>query len=307
MSALRSFSQLRSRLQKSGRRVRLSVCRPADEHTLRAVIEAIRLGIVSAVIVGEYCEEIMDEVDTDTRREISFVKMANPEEAMQHAVRLVHDGEADILMKGLVNSDDLLHHILNKEYGLRTQGSVISHVAAFQLPQLSRLVLLTDVAVIPNPTLAQRAAQIRYASNLARHLGIDRPRVALLHCTEKVSAAFPVTTDYVELCQQASAGKFGRILVDGPLDLLCALSPEGLADKHLESALDGRADILIFPDIEAGNAVYKALGLLVPNAETAALLCGTTRPVVLTSRGDSISTKINSIALAALSVSEFYE
>jgi len=221
---------------------------------------------------------------------------------MQRAVQLVHDGEGDVLMKGLVNSDDLLRHILNKTYGLRPTGAVITHASAVSLPGFDRLVVLSDVAVIPYPTLEQRAAQLDYTVALSRTLGTACPRVALLHCTEKVSEAFPVTLDYVELCRRAAAGEWGEVLVDGPLDLLCALSPEGLADKGLESPLEGRADVLIVPDIEAGNVLYKTLGLLVPGARFASMLCGTTHPVVLTSRGDSVDVKIDSLALAALRV-----
>ena len=167
---------------------------------------------------------------------------------------------------------------------------------------MDRLLVLSDVAVIPTPTLEQRAAQLRYTTDLARTLGCACPRVALLHCTEKVSEAFPVTLDYVALRRRAAAGEWGEVLVDGPLDLLCALSPAGLADKGLCSALEGRADVLLVPDIEAGNVLYKALGLLVPGARFASGLCGTSHPVVLTSRGDSVDVKIDSLALAALRV-----
>lgn len=219
---------------------------------------------------------------------------------MQQAVQMVHDGEADALMKGLVNTDDLLRHVLNKNYGLRQEGAVISHVAAFHLSQLERIVLMSDVAVIPYPSPEQRRAQLTYATALVHQLGIETPRVALLHFCEKVSEKFPITLDYAALKEEANKGVFGKVIVDGPLDLLCSLSPQGLTDKHLTSVLEGQADVLIFPDIETGNAVYKTLSFLVPKAEAASMLVGTTHPVVLTSRGDSIATKVNSLALAAI-------
>ena len=131
-------------------------------------------------------------------------------------------------------------------------------------------------------------------------MGIETPRVALLHFCEKVSEKFPITLDYAALKEEANKGVFGKVIVDGPLDLLCSLSPQGLTDKHLTSVLEGQADVLIFPDIETGNAVYKTLSFLVPKAEAASMLVGTTHPVVLTSRGDSIATKVNSLALAAI-------
>lgn len=300
--SVRSFPELRSRLTATGRRVRVVVCRPADAHTLQAVLESVRLGFVHALLVGEYDAATLAAAPPEVRAEVECVPAADAAEAMQRAVQLVHDGEGDVLMKGLVNSDDLLRHILNKTYGLRPAGAVITHASAVSLPGFDRLVVLSDVAVIPYPTLEQRAAQLDYTIALSRTLGTACPRVALLHCTEKVSEAFPVTLDYVELCRRAAAGEWGEVLVDGPLDLLCALSPEGLADKGLESPLEGRADVLIVPDIEAGNVLYKTLGLLVPGARFASMLCGTTHPVVLTSRGDSVDVKIDSLALAALRV-----
>ena len=287
--SVRSFPELRIRLTATGRRVRVVVCCPADAHTLQAVLESVRLGFVHALLVGEYDAATLAAAPPEVRAEVECVPAADAAEAMQRAVQLVHDGEGDVLMKGLVNSDDLLRHILNKTYGLRPAGAVITHASAVSLPGFDRLVVLSDVAVIPYPALS-------------RTLGTACPRVALLHCTEKVSEAFPVTLDYVELCRRAAAGEWGEVLVDGPLDLLCALSPEGLADKGLESPLEGRADVLIVPDIEAGNVLYKTLGLLVPGARFASMLCGTTHPVVLTSRGDSVDVKIDSLALAALRV-----
>ncbi len=299
---VRSFPALRARLSADGRRVRVAVCRPADAHTLQAVLESVRLGFIHALLVGEYDATVLAQAPPAVRAEVECLPAADAAEAMQRAVQLVHDGAADVLMKGLVNSDDLLRHILNKQYGLRPAGAVITHAAVVSLPEVDRLLVLSDVAVIPTPTLEQRAAQLRYTTDLARTLGCACPRVALLHCTEKVSEAFPVTLDYVALRRRAAAGEWGEVLVDGPLDLLCALSPAGLADKGLSSALEGRADVLLVPDIEAGNVLYKALGLLVPGARFASGLCGTSHPVVLTSRGDSVDVKIDSLALAALRV-----
>lgn len=255
---VRSFPALRARLSADGRRVRVAVCRPADAHTLQAVLESVRLGFVHALLVGEYDAAVLAQAPPAVRAEVECLPAADAAEAMQRAVQLVHDGAADVLMKGLVNSDDLLRHILNKQYGLRPAGAVITHAAVVSLPEIDRLLVLSDVAVIPTPTLEQRAAQLRYTTDLARTLGCACPRVALLHCTEKVSEAFPVTLDYVALRRRAAAGEWGEVLVDGPLDLLCALSPAGLADKGLSSALEGRADVLLVPDIEAGNEIGRA-------------------------------------------------
>lgn len=298
-SPIRSFEQLHHHLAQLPSRCRVAVAQPSDAHTLEAIIEAVRLGFVEAFLVGEVYAPLLAQLPPEVSTWLHRIPAEDAATAMQLAVQMVHDGEADALMKGLVNTDDLLRHVLNKQYGLRREGAVISHVAAFQLPQLERIVLMSDVAVIPIPTPEQRRAQIAYTTALAQQLGIDTPRVALLHFCEKVSEKFPVTLDYAALKHEAAQGDLGNLLIDGPLDLLCALSPQGLVDKRLESVLEGRADVLIFPDIETGNAVYKTLGFLVSGAEAASLLVGTTHPVVLTSRGDTIATKVNSLALAA--------
>lgn len=302
MSAIRNFSELHQQVLQLPKRVRVAVCRPADEHTLQAVLEAVEMGFVRAILVGECAENLLENLDPKVREQIERVPAVGDEEAAQKAVEWVHDGKADVLMKGLLNTDVLLRHVLNKEYGLRPEGAVISHIAAFETGRVDRLLLVSDVAVIPQPTLEQRAAQLRYTTTMARRLGIETPRAAMLHCTEKVSEKFPLTLDYVTLKERVAAGEFGSMLLDGPLDLACALSPAALADKRIESSLEGQADILLMPDIQAGNILYKAVHFFLPDGLSASLLCGTTHPVVLTSRGDSTATKINSLALAALQV-----
>lgn len=302
MTVIRNFSELHRQALLLSRRVRVAVCRPADTHTLQAVLRAVEMGFVEAILVGEYAQELLRELPPHLQAHIEHVPAEGDEAAAQKAVQLVHEGRAEILMKGLLNTDVLLRHVLNKDYGLRPEGAVISHIAAFETPHVDRLLLVSDVAVIPSPTLEQRAAQLRYTTAMARSLGIETPRVAMLHCTEKVSEKFPLTLDYVALKERAAAGEFGDVVVDGPLDLACALSPEALADKRLKSPLGGRADVLLMPDIQAGNVLYKALHFFLPEGGSASLLCGTTRPVVLTSRGDSTTTKINSLALAAIHV-----
>lgn len=300
MTPIRSFAQLHEQVKQLPRRVRLAVARPADKHTLTAVIETIRMGFVQAILVGECDETLLATLTPEEWKHVEREEAIDAADAMRRAVQLVHEGRADILMKGLVNTDDLLRQVLNKEYGLRRAGEVITHLAVFDTQELDRLLFISDVSVIPQPTLEQRVAQVRYTTAAARAMGIAEPKVALLHFCEKVSERFPLTLDYVELKSRAMAGEFGKLMIDGPLDFVCAISPEHLAAKRLSSPLEGRADILLMPDIQAGNMLYKLLPFFSASATSASLLCGTTKPVVLTSRGDSIATKVNSIALAAL-------
>ncbi|MDE7089489.1 MAG: phosphate butyryltransferase, partial [Prevotella sp.] len=220
--------------------------------------------------------------------------------AATKAVALVHEGKADVIQKGLLNTDNLLKAILNKETGILPKGQVLTHLTCAKLPQYDKLLFMTDVAVIPYPTKEQREQQLRYLLNLCRKMGVEEPRVALINCSEKVNAKhFPCTVEYQELVEQTRLGLFGPCIVDGPLDLKTSLSPAALHKKGLQSPLEGRSDGLIFSDIQAGNVFYKTITLFC-NAQTAAILQGPQVPVVLTSRADSADNKFYSLALACV-------
>ncbi len=276
---MNSFQALKAQLLQQGAQHRIAaVC--ADDTATREALNLVEQEGIAKVI----------NVTADT-----------PEEAAAEAVALVRRGEADILMKGLIGTDKLLRAVLNKECGLLPQGNVLTHLAAAEIPAYQKLLFFTDAAVIPYPTHEQRIEQVRYATQVCRRLGISEPKVALIHCAEHGGKAFPFVDGYADICRMAAAGDFGPCVVDGPLDLLTSLSPEALAAKRLTSPIGGEADILILPDIEAGNVFYKTLSLLA-NARTAGILCGTTAPVVVPSRGDSTETKFNSILFALASL-----
>lgn len=227
------------------------------------------------------------------------VAAASDEEAAVKAVMMVRNGEADVLVKGLVSTDVLLRAVLNKERGILPPGRVLTHVAVSEMKEMNRMLVFSDSAVIPYPTPEQRRAQISYVVNLCRAFGAEEPRLALLHCSEHVSDKFPHTLDYRDIIAEAGQGRWGKVRIDGPLDLRTSIDPVALHTKGISSTLEGHADALIFPDIEAANTFYKAVTFLAHN-ETAGMLCGTTCPVVLPSRGDDVQTKYNSIALAML-------
>lgn len=267
-----------SHLQSIGVRRRVAVVCGRDESTAHAVERAAEVGFVEPVWVDD------DDVDVAAAR----------------AVELVRRGEADVLMKGLLNTDNLLRAVLNKEKGILEKGRVLTHLTCAQIPQMDRLLFMTDVAVIPHPTKEQRDAQLIYLLNLCRSMGIEEPRVALINCSEKVNEKhFPFTTEYVDLIERTKAGDFGPCIVDGPLDLKTSLSAEALHKKGLKSPLEGRADAIIFPDIQAGNVFYKTITLFA-QARTAAILQGPQVPVVVTSRADSTDSKFYSLALACI-------
>ena len=186
------------------------------------------------------------------------------------------------------------------ENGILRPGHVLTHVAMAEIPKYEKLLFFTDAAVIPVPTEAQRRQQIHYMNYVCHALGIEEPRISLIHCAEKVSAkTFPYTVDYLEIIAEAQTGKFGRCIIDGPLDLKTSLDSVSLREKGIHSVIDGQADALIFPDIVAGNVFYKTITLF-GYAKTAGVLQGTQCCCVLPSRADSPDSKYYSLALAAI-------
>ena len=203
-------------------------------------------------------------------------------------------------MKGLINTDKLLRAVLNKETGILPKGKILTHIAVAEIPNYPKPLFFTDAAVIPYPTQEQRIEQVRVAAYACHALGIEEPKISLVHCSEKVSEkTFPFTAGYQEIIDLAKEGRFGKCIVDGPLDVKCSCSVQNMWAKGIDSPINGEADALIFPDIEAGNSFYKTLTLF-GRAETAGVLQGPMAPVVLPSRGDSVFSKYYSIALAAV-------
>lgn len=156
-------------------------------------------------------------------------------------------------MKGIINTDNLLHAILDKEKGLLPKGKILTHLAVMEIPTYHKLLFFSDAAVIPRPTLQQRIEMIWYAICTCRHFGIEQPRIALIHCTEKVSAKFPHSLDYVNIVELAEAGEFGNVIIDGPLDVRTACEQASGDIKGIVSPINGQADVLIFPNIESGK------------------------------------------------------
>lgn len=272
---IKSFTDLQERLLQNGQKRRIAAVCANDEATLESLSLAEQAGLAEAVYIDD----------------------KDPTVAAANAVAMIRRGEADILMKGLIGTDQLLRAILNKENGLLPKGNVMTHMVMAELERYHKLLFMTDVAVIPYPTHEQRIEQVRYAAQICRNMGIEEPRIALLHCAEHGGKQFPFVDGYAEIIQKAEAGNFGPCRVDGPMDLKCACSPEALKAKHMQSSLEGDADVLVLPDLEAGNILYKALTFLV-ESKTAGILCGTQCPVILPSRGDSAEVKFNSILFA---------
>ncbi len=297
---IKNFDDLIKHLVERGVRKRVAVVWASDESTQEAVTRALKEGFVDAIFVG--CKEQLEALEAlkPYKDHISYVDTADRDEAAKLAVALVREGKADILMKGLINTDNLLHAVLNKETGILPRGNVLTHVTTAQIPGYDRLLLFTDAAVIPYPTHEQRIQQVRYITAMCRALGVAEPKVSLIHCSEKVQEKFfPFTVGYKEIAQMAQNGEFGPCIVDGPLDIKTSCNLHSMETKGINSPIHGEADAVIFPDIEAGNVFYKTLTCFT-GTETAGILQGTMAPVVTPSRSDSGPCKFFSLAVAAL-------
>ena len=300
METINNFDNLVAHLAQIGKRKKVAVVCASDDSTQSAVFLALEAGIIDAVFVG--CKDKIECTEGARKYadHISYVEAGDPDDAAAKAVALVREEKADILMKGMINTDNLLHAVLNKETGILPRGRVLTHVTVSQIPAYNKLLSFTDPAVIPYPTQEQRVEQIKYTTSLCHSLGIEKPKIALIHCSEKVSEkAFPFTVGYKDIIAQAENGDFGPCVIDGPLDLKTSLDRHSLEKKGIVSPINGEADVLIFPDIEAGNVFYKTITLFA-GAETAGMLQGTLAPVVLASRGDSKQSKFYSLAAASV-------
>lgn len=300
MDSISSFSQLTAHLQSVDTRKRLAVANAVDTHTLEAVFMAVDKGIVEAYLIGDVAAiESPDLFAHNPSPHIHIVDIPDAKQATLEAVRMVKEGEADILMKGLVNTDVLLRAILDKEKGLMAPGKVLTYNAALEIPAYHKLLFFSDPAVIPSPNLLQRTAMIKYAIATAHKFGIDKPKVALIHATEVANPKIHYMQDYLDIMASWRRGEFGDVIMDGPLDIFLALDKERGSIKNVRTAVLGDADILIFPNFESANIFYKGVSLF-GQAEMGGILQGTDKPVVMTSRSESVQSKFYSIAIACI-------
>ena len=298
MKTVKTLGQLAEAIRSAGGRRRVAVVCPADTHTEYVVKRALHEHLADFLLVADRGRAALAySIRESSPDHVCVLEADGPEEACTTGVSLVRGGEADVLMKGLVSTDTLLRAILDKRGGLLPAGGVLSHLSVAEIPQYKKLLFFSDVAVIPRPTLEQYRAFISADLDVYRSLGGSEPRIALIHCVEKVSEKFPFTLSYKRLMEESREGAFGDAVIDGPMDVKTACDPHSGQIKGIASAVAGEADILIFPNIEAGNVFYKTLTLF-GEAVTAAMLTGTTAPVVVPSRADAGESKYYSLCLA---------
>jgi len=276
---------------------KIAVAQAEDEEVLLALEQARKEKMVDPVLVGR--REVIERIAERNRIDIGKFEIQEEMDGFSASLRcceLVNEGEADLVMKGLVGTAHFMKAILDKEKGLQT-GGLISHVAVFEIPLYPRLLMITDAAINITPTLGQKAQIIQNAVKVAHSLGNRLPNVACIAAVEKVYPhRMPATLDCACLSVMAKRGQIKGALVDGPFGLDNAVSEESARVKGIDSQMAGKADILLCPDIETGNAIYKSLTQFA-RAECAAIVVGAKAPVVLTSRADSQKTKFISIAL----------
>ena len=296
---IRKLSDLLAKV--SGQPVkRLVVVNGIDTHTLEAVSKAVDLGLVEGILTGapEKIAAACKELGIPEGK-FTIVPAGTEEEAANRAISLITEGNADLVMKGLLSTDKYMRALLNKEAGLLPPKGVLSHVTVMEIPGYHKLLVVGDVAIIPYPDLQQKVVITGYLIKTAKALGIQMPRVALVAASEQVLAQIPACTEAAILSKMAERGQIPGAIVDGPMALDVAIDRESALVKKVNSPVAGDADCLLFPNIDAGNVFYK-MGTKLCRSEQAAIVMGAKIPAVLSSRGDSTETKLYSIALAAL-------
>jgi phosphate acetyltransferase len=276
-----------------------AVAHPCEESALAGAIEAGEKGLITPILVGPASK--IDEIAKKSRIDIGHARVIDvphSHAAAARAVELVRKADAELLMKGSLHTDELLSAVVAKETGLRT-GRRISHVFIMDVPTYHKVLVVTDAAINIAPTLEDKVDICQNAINLALSLGVERPKVAILAAVETVTSKMPATIDAAALCKMAERGQIVGGVLDGPLAFDNAISKDAARTKGIRSEVAGDPDILLVPDLEAGNILAKQLSFLA-NADSAGLVLGARVPIILTSRADSVRSRIASCAVAML-------
>jgi len=295
---IRTFAELLEQAKAKGPKV-VAVAAGHQSEVMLASLDAEVEGLAEVILVGDadQIQQIADTEGFDISR-VEVVHTPHPREAAYQVMKLVSDGQADIAMKGKVETSDFLRAALSKDLKLRT-GRLFTHVAIFEIPEFDRLIFISDAGVVVAPNLEQKVQIVQNAIGVAHSLGIELPRVAVLAATEVVNPKIPTTLDAANLSKMADRGQIRGGLVDGPLALDNAISPESAKIKGIRSEVAGYADILIAPDIEAGNVLAKAITYFA-QGEMAGVVVGARCPLILPSRSDTRAAKLVSLALGVM-------
>lgn len=285
---------------KEGKIKRLVAAAANDNHTIEAVNNAVKIGIVKATLTGD--ENLIKKVCQEEGIDINnFEIIHEPDEnkAALLACKFINDGKADFIMKGLLSTDKYMRALLNKEQGLVPPKGILSHITVMDCEGYDKLLICSDVAIIPLPDLTQKIAIANYIAQTGVALGFKKVKIAAITATEQVLPKLPSCVDAAILSKMSQRGQIKNAIIEGPISLDLAIDKEAAQIKKFDSPVAGDADGLLFPNIEAGNIFYKSNTKL-SHSKVGAIVVGAKVPAVLSSRGDSVETKLFSIALAAV-------
>ena len=276
-----------------------AVAHPCDESSLRGAVQAGQMGLLKPILVGPKAriEAVAAQFGIDISA-VEVVDAPHSEAAAETAVRLAREGKAEVLMKGSLHTDEIMAAVVKRDTGLRTSRR-ISHCFIMDVPAIDRVVVITDAAVNIFPTLEDKIHIVQNAIDLARALGLQQPKVAILSAMETVNPKVPSTIEAAALCKMAERGQITGGLLDGPLALDNAIDLGAARIKKITSPVAGLADILVVPDLEAGNMLAKSLSFMA-DADAAGIVLGARVPIILSSRADSVTARLASCAVAAL-------
>lgn len=302
MMRFRSFDEVIGKARQ-GKPIKISVAAAHDEEVLKAIKQAVELEIIKPYLVGNEKEikKTSSQIGFDINQ-YSIYDTSTEEEAAFVASKLADDGITQVIMKGFINSTPFLKGVLHKDLNLKT-GRIFSHLSAFEIPGYDHLYYMTDGGLNIAPDIDQKEQILQNSIEFLHKLGLKKPKVALLSANERVNEKMPVTLECQELSQRGKDGRFGSIIIEGPLPLDLAISKESLYHKGVDSEIDGDADLLLVPTIEAGNILGKSISYFAKGT-MAGVVLGAKVPLILNSRSDSAKAKLASIALSAVAAKE---
>lgn len=296
---IKNFEQLIQKMQMGGIKKRVAVIAAHDEHTLEAVMRAKVKGFISPILIGDADKIvfILQKMNVPMDGEITVIPSENDDASAEKGVELIHQGLADFIMKGKIQTADLMKVVVDKVSGLRTD-KIMSHFVINEIPSYHKLVVLTDGGMVMYPDLAQKREILANATNYLCRLGYQQPKVAVLSAVETANQKMPETIDAAALKEMNKSGEISDCIIEGPISYDLAISSEAAKAKGFDSPVAGDADILLVPNITAGNILGKSL-LFSARAKMAGLILGAKVPVVLTSRGATSEEKYLSLVISA--------
>lgn len=298
---LESFDALKQHLStNTGEPKRVVVANPTDEHTVEAVLTLYNEGILVPTLVGSKVDivSLLKKMDipADTISRLNIVDVIGEEEVAQEAVSLIRNGDGDVLMKGHIQTRDLLKAVVNKEHGIRKQ-KVLSHVAINEIPYYHKLLFLTDGGMLLTPDLTMKKEILKNVLTLTKQLGYEKTNVAVLDASENVNPKLQASLDAKALKESNEQSEFSEAIIEGPISLDLSLSKEIALEKDYLSPVAGEADVLLVPDIVSGNLLGKSM-MTFGQGKMAGLVLGATVPIIITSRGSTTEEKMNSLMIA---------